>query len=215
MNPTDSRYRIGLGLPYTEESMGCRRTRSRIVAWLDQELPTIEAHRIEDHLAECAACQSHASLLQATQPVPTTRPDQLNEEPRLDDLLEGVLTRYDQLDAQGLAFHRQRWWPTEVRLGAVHVVAYAAVLLTAIGWAWVSHLEAQAAVAAKDRALQDLAQRHPAGTASEAEATPVAPVLQPTPLWTTAGTLERPDLGRSATTPTFRTVATTPYRGTF
>lgn len=208
--PTDSRYRIGFGLPHTEESMGCRRTRTRIVAWLDQELTTVEAHRLEDHLADCPACQAHASLMQATQPMPPARPPDNGDNPRMDKMLEGVMDRYDQLDAEGLAFHRQRWWPTEVRLGAAHMIAYAAVLATAICWGWVSHLEAQEAVAAKDRLIQSI--EHSRLTDA---ARPVAPVLQPTPLWATAGTLERPDLSNHATTPKFRTVATTPYRGTF
>ncbi|GEM_PF-4270314 len=195
--------------------MGCRRTRSRIVAWLDQELTSVESHKVEDHLAECTTCQAHASLLQATQPGPSTGPQDVEQEPFMADMLEGVLTRYDQLDAQGLAFHRQRWWPSEVRLGAVHMVAYAAVLATAICWAWVSHLEAAEAVAAKDRLLHSLERSRVTDGAAADQAPRAAPVLQPTPLWSTAGTLERPSLTTPATTPTFRTVATTPYRGTF
>ena len=194
--------------------MGCRRTRTRIVAWLDQELSEREARTVETHLAECPSCQSQATLLKATEPRPSLGPDDVGGEPYFDAMLSGVLSEGDELDADGQAFHRQRWFPAEVRLSAAHAVAYAAVLATALCWAWASHVEAQEAVATTDRLMQSLDHTRVTDAAPPAR-TYELPVLQTTPLWTTSGPLERPSLTTPATTPMFRTVATTPYRGTF
>ncbi len=194
--------------------MGCRRTRSRIVAWLDQELQAHEAQRIHDHLAGCPSCQAHASLLRATEPRPSCTPDDVGEAPVFDKLLTRVLDQYDHLDAKGLAFHREHWWPSEVRIPATHAVVYAAVLVTALGWAWVNHLEVQEAVAAKDLLIQIL-DRSRFTVASSPTPDLSWPVLQPTPLWTTTSSPEQLYTTNPATNPLFRTVDTTPYRGTF
>ena len=195
--------------------MGCRRTRSHIVAWLDGELGESDASRVQEHLESCPRCQAQASLLHATEPRPCPPPDDVEAEPFFAEMTDAILTRYDDLDAVGEAFHRQRWWPSELRLSALHAVAYAAVLLTALGWAWVSHLEAQEAIAAKDKLLDRLLQGTPDRTVLAEERAPIeayeAPVLQPAPLWSTAGTHAPP----AATTVTIRPASTTPYRGTF
>jgi hypothetical protein len=142
-------------------------------------------------------------------------PSDIAGEPFFNEMLSGVLDHYDELDAEGLAFHRQRWWPAEVRLSAVHAVAYAAVLATALCWAWASHLEAAEAVAAQERLVQKM-DRHNAAEAAIPLKRQSFPVLQPTPLWTLTGAIHQPLFTPStATKRTFRTVATTPYRGTF
>jgi len=122
---------------------------------LDGELSAADAEAMQQHVDACPPCGKHRGLMERTRPNPGgASPPALSEE----DWAPMHRAIMEAADAHDLEERRRAagLWMAPMPRDRVVAMAYAAALLLALGWGWVSQQEAQRARQARDSALQEL-----------------------------------------------------------